>query len=314
MHKTALLLSGQGAQKAGMASDFARDPRFDDIFEAAGDICGFDVRAACGDAEALRDAYRVQPALCAASIASARALALEGLEPSCVAGFSLGQVAALHAAGMLSLVDTFRLVDVRARAMARAALARPGAMCALSGGDEGDVVALCERCANGDVLVPANFNAPGQVVVSGDAQAVRRAADAWKAPGLRATMLPVAGAFHSPLMDEAAAEVAAFLEGIAFAPARIALVNNVDALPLEAARAREQVAAQVRMPVRFAHSVSWMRAQGVRFFVECGSGAVLSGLVRRIDASAVRYRASTWEEAVSAARACAPCATEGDIR
>lgn len=145
MGRVAILCGGQGAQAPGMADALGRGALVDEVFEAASDVCGFDVRAACGDASALADAERVQPALCAVSIASARLAQSAGVEPGYVAGFSLGQVAALNVAGMLSLEQTFSLCSARARAMAKAAEKTPGAMCALSGADEAAVEELIDR-------------------------------------------------------------------------------------------------------------------------------------------------------------------------
>lgn len=296
MGSLAFLCSGQGAQRAGMGAGFAGVPEADEVFEAAGDVCGFDVRAACSDAQALADAARVQPALCAVSIAAARSLAAAGVRPDFVAGFSLGQVAALNIAGMLPLEATFALCRVRAQALADAAAAHPGAMCALTGADEAAAFAVCEQAAHGAVLVPANFNAPGQIVISGERAAVERAAALWAAEGRRATMLQVAGAFHSPLMREAEQAVRAHLAHAAFREPRVPVVCNTDARPLRAADAAERMARQISSPVQFERSIAFLRGRGVDAYAECGSGAVLRGLVRRIDASAARYGAASPDD------------------
>lgn len=302
MGRVAILCGGQGAQAPGMADALGRGALVDEVFEAASDVCGFDVRAACGDASALADAERVQPALCAVSIASARLAQSAGVELGYVAGFSLGQVAALNVAGMLSLEQTFSLCSARARAMAKAAEKTPGAMCALSGADEAAVEELIERTAGEDVLVAANFNAPGQIVVSGHRAAVERAAQAWRArPRRRATMLAVAGAFHSPLMQDAARDVAAFLADVRFGEPRIPLVCNVDARPLSAQAAPKRMARQIVSPVLFDRSIAWLSEQGVDVYVECGSGSVLCSLVRRISPSARRFHAASPDEARAAA-------------
>ena len=297
MGRLAILCSGQGSQKPGMAAAFSGRPELDEVFEAASDVCGFDVRAACGDEAALADALKVQPALCAASIAAARALEAEGVAADATAGFSLGQVAALNVAGMLSLEDTFSLCAVRAHAMAEAAVATPGAMCALMGADDESVRALIEDASCGAVLVAANYNAPGQIVVSGERDAVVRAAEAWRGPGRRASMLAVAGAFHSPLMRPAADALASFLEGMRFDEPRIPLICNVDARPLRAAEAADHMILQVTSPVLFDRSVAALREAGVDAYAECGSGAVLCGLVRRTHKEAARFRIESTDDA-----------------
>lgn len=297
MGRLAILCSGQGSQKPGMAAAFSGRPELDEVFEAASDVCGFDVRAACGDEAALADALKVQPALCAASIAAARALEAEGVAADATAGFSLGQVAALNVAGILSLEDTFSLCAVRAHAMAEAAAATPGAMCALMGADDESVRALIEDASRGAVLVAANYNAPGQIVVSGERDAVVRAAEAWRGPGRRASMLAVAGAFHSPLMRPAADALASFLEGMRFEEQRIPLICNVDARPLRAAEAADHMILQVTSPVLFDRSVAALREAGVDAYAECGSGAVLCGLVRRTHKEAARFRIESTDDA-----------------
>lgn len=297
MGRLAILCSGQGSQKPGMAAAFSGRPELDEVFEVASDVCGFDVRAACGDEAALADALKVQPALCAASIAAARALEAEGVAADATAGFSLGQVAALNVAGMLSLEDTFSLCAVRAHAMAEAAAATPGAMCALMGADDESVRALIEDASRGAVLVAANYNAPGQIVVSGERDAVVRAAEAWRGPGRRSSMLAVAGAFHSPLMRPAADALASFLEGMRFDEPRIPLICNVDARPLRAAEAADHMILQVTSPVLFDRSVAALREAGVDAYAECGSGAVLCGLVRRTHKEAARFRIESTDDA-----------------
>lgn len=314
MDRLAILCSGQGSQKPGMATAFRGQRAVDEVFEAASDICGFDVFSACCDAAALADASKVQPALCAASIAAARSLAAEGVVADAVAGFSLGQVAALNVAGMLSLEDTFALCAVRATAMAEAALRVPGAMCALMGADEESVSALVARASQGATLLAANYNAPGQIVISGEREAVLRAAQAWNGPGRRATMLSVAGAFHSPLMHEAAQKLASFLEGVRFDEPRIPLICNVDARPLRASNAAEHMARQVTSPVRFAESIVFLRELGVGVYAECGSGGVLCGLVRRTHKEARRFGIETMEDARALAKGAAGCAEGKDIR
>ena len=284
------LCSGQGAQKPGMGADLMDVPEVAETFSCASDVLGFDVADLVLNAEpaALDDTRNAQPALCALSVGIARALMARGVEPAAVLGFSLGQVSALAVSGMLSAEATFAFVGERARLMAEAAAARPGAMSALLKADEEAVRALCDECAQDEVLVPANFNCPGQIVVAGAPAAVERAEQAWAAAGKRFSRLATSGAFHSPLMAEAADGLAAYLEGVEFFEANVPLICNVDAAPLSAADAREHLVRHLTSPVRFQQSVEALAAAGADAFAEVGFGGVLANLVKRIDKGAAR--------------------------
>lgn len=284
------LCSGQGAQKPGMGNDLMDIPEVSVVFECASDVLGFDVADLVrnADSDTLNDTQNAQPALCALSVAIARALMARGVEPTAVLGFSLGQVSALAISGMLSDEETFALVKARAALMADAAAEHPGGMSALLKADEQSVVALCEECAQGEVLVPANFNCPGQIVVAGTPAAVERAETAWAAAGKRCSRLATSGAFHSPLMASAAEGMADYLAHVEFAEARIPLICNVTAAPLAAADAREHLVQHLTKPVRFQQSVEALVSAGADTFVEVGFGGVLSNLVKRIDKTAAR--------------------------
>lgn len=281
----AFMLSGQGSQKPGMGADLLDVPEVAAAFECASQAFGFDVAdLVCADDSArINDTRFAQPALCALSVGIARALEARGVAPAAVLGFSLGQIGALAVAGMLSDEETFALVRRRTDLMAEAADKHPGAMSALLKGTDEEVEELCRRCAQGQVLVPANYNSPGQVVVSGELEAVARAEEEWAAMGKRASRLKTSGAFHSPLMAEAAEGLADYLEGVSFSEPRIPLICNVDAAPLSAAAAREHLALQMTHPVRFVQCVRTLADAGAETFIEVGFGGVLANLVKRID-------------------------------
>lgn len=284
------LFSGQGSQKPGMGADLLGVPEVRATFACASEVLGFDVAALVAHAspDELNDTRNAQPALCVLSVAIARALMARGVEPAAVLGFSLGQMSALAVSGMLSDEETFALVKVRSRLMAEAATVHPGAMSALLKADEESVRALCRQCAKDDVLVPANFNCPGQIVIAGTPAAVERAEAAWAEAGKRSSRLATSGAFHSPLMASAAEGMAAYLETVTFSEARVPLVCNVSAAPLSAADARESLVRHLTNPVRFDASVAALAAAGVDTFVEVGFGGVLANLVKRIDKEAAR--------------------------
>lgn len=284
------LCSGQGSQKPGMGADLMDVPEVRATFVCASEVLGFDVADLVlnADAAELNDTRNAQPALCVLSVAVARALMARGVQPAAVLGFSLGQVSALAVSGMLTDEATFALVKVRSQLMAEAAAAHPGAMSALLKADEDGVQALCEQCAEGDVLVPANFNCPGQIVIAGTPEAVERAEAAWAEAGKRSSRLATSGAFHSPLMASAAEGMAAYLESVEFSEARVPLVCNVTARPLTAADARENLVRHLTSPVRFDASVAALAAAGADTFVEVGFGGVLANLVKRIDKTATR--------------------------
>ena len=284
------MFSGQGAQKPGMGVDLLSLPEVARTFACASDVFGFDVASllSSASAEQLNDTRFAQPALCALSVGIARELEAHNLAPAAVLGFSLGQVSALAVAGMLSDEETFALVKVRADLMAQAAEENPGVMSALLKADEESVQALCETCAQGEVLAPANFNCPGQIVIAGSPAAVKRAEDAWAAAGKRSSRLATSGAFHSPLMAGAASAFAEYLATVDFQEARIPLICNVDALPLTAHNAREHMARHLVSPVRFDTSVASLLSAGAPAFVEVGFGGVLANLVKRIDKQVAR--------------------------
>ena len=284
------LFSGQGSQKPGMGAELMDVPEVAESFSCASDVLGYDLAEfiATASPEKLNDTRFAQPALCVLSVGIARALMAAGVVPAAVLGFSLGQVSALATSGMLSEEETYRFVAMRADAMARASEAHAGAMSALLKADESEVREVCEACAQGEVLVPANFNCPGQIVVSGTPDAVARAEEAWGARGKRFARLATSGAFHSPLMADAARELDDYLAGVEFNEPSIPLICNVDAKPLAAEAARAHLVAHLTSPVRFQQSVEGLESQGATAFWEVGFGGVLENLVKRIDRAAER--------------------------
>ncbi len=293
------MFPGQGAQKPGMGSDLLGISQVADTFALASEVSGVDLAklSQSGSEDQINDAYNAQMLAVALSVGLSHALSARGIEPDAVLGFSLGQISALMASGALSDADGFALLDVRARAMAAACEERPGAMAALLGASHEDAQAVCDDAAQGDVLVCANFNAPGQVVVSGDAAAVARAEVAWKERGgKRSARLNTAGAFHSPLMASAADAVRVKCAELSWSEPKMPVICNTDAQPFQIGQAAERLAAQVVSPVKFEQSVQALVSEGAADFVEVGYGAVLCGLVRRIDKAASRTRLGTIDE------------------
>jgi [acyl-carrier-protein] S-malonyltransferase len=253
----------------------------------ADDVLGFSLTRLLfeGPLEELTRTDNAQPALLAHSIAVARVLAARGVAPRIAAGHSLGEFSALVVAGALGYADALRTVRRRGQLMARAGDERPGAMTAVLGLEDDRIAAICaEASTDGEVVVAANLNAPGQVVLSGDAAAVARAAELARAARARRVVpLQVSGAFHSPLMEPAARGLREALADVPLADARVPVVANVTAEPVTAAaEIRRLLAAQLTSPVRWHASMLRMVGLGHVDFVECGPGKVLSGLARRV--------------------------------
>jgi [acyl-carrier-protein] S-malonyltransferase len=287
----ALLFSPQGSQAVGMGRELADvSPAARAVFEAADSVLGWPVAATCweGPDERLNDTRQTQPCLLATSVAAFRALEERtGVRPSMVAGHSVGEYAALVAAGVLELDAALRLVERRGALMAEAG--GDGVMSAVLGLDRSSVDEIVATVGRPTELVVANDNAPGQVVISGRREAVESAEEAARASGARRCVrLPVSGAFHSPLMAPVAEALAEAFRAEAWRDARVPVVSNVTAEPLcDAARIRALLAEQVRSPVEWVRSVERMAADGAVTMIECGSGAALAGMVKRI-APAVR--------------------------
>jgi [acyl-carrier-protein] S-malonyltransferase len=290
--KLAFVFPGQGSQQVGMMSVYNTLPIVQATFAEASQALGEDLWAMVreGPAEALNLTRNTQPVMLTAGVAVWRAWeAAGGPRPAVVAGHSLGEYTALVAAGALAFRDAVPLVRFRAEAMQAAVPPGEGAMAAIMGGDDEAIVAACREAAQGEVVEPVNFNAPGQLVIAGSKAAVERAMAAAKAKGAkRAVMLPVSAPFHSSLLRPAAERLRERLAQVDFRSPAIPVLHNVDVKTHASAdEIRRALAEQAAHPVRWTETIRAMKSQGVTHVVECGPGKVLTGLVKRIDDSLV---------------------------
>lgn len=291
MAKVAYIFPGQGSQYPGMGRELAEAfPAARRVFDEADAALGFALSKLCfeGPAEELQLTANTQPAILTVSAAAAAVLHEHGLGPDYVAGHSLGEYSALVAAGALRLTDAVRIVRQRGRCMQEAVPVGQGAMAALLGMEATAVEDICREAAQGEVVSPANYNSPGQVVIAGAAAAVARAVELARGHGAkRAVMLNVSAPFHCALMQPAQDRLAVDLEATDFADPRVPLVNNADAKVIRtAAEVREGLKRQVTAPVRWEQSMRALLSEGVTLFVEVGPGKVLSGLMRQVDRQA----------------------------
>ena len=284
----AYVFPGQGAQFVGMGKDlYESSPLAHDLFEKANDILGFRITDLmfAGTDEDLRQTKVTQPAVFLHSVISCL-VAMENGEPApdCVAGHSLGEYSALVVAGALSFEDGLRLVSIRANAMQKACELQESTMAAILRTEDAVVEEVCDSITD-EVVVAANYNSPGQIIISGSIPGVQKAMEALAARGVKRMMqLKVGGAFHSPLMQPAAEELEKGILAAKFAEPKCPIYQNVNALPqTDLAQIRQNLIAQLTSPVRWTQTVRNMIADGTTTFVEYGPGKVLTGLIHKIN-------------------------------
>ncbi|MGO8989313.1 MAG: ACP S-malonyltransferase [bacterium] len=288
MKKTALTFPGQGSQYVGMGRElFENFSVAREIFEEADDALHFSITDLCfkGPEEALRLTENTQPAVLTTSVAALKVLQAEkGVAPQLAAGHSLGEYSALVASEALAFSQAVKIVRLRGKFMQEAVPVGEGAMAAVLGMEREQVEKLCEEISSGEVLTPANFNSPGQIVIAGHSKAVERAIERIKQDGKKAVLLPVSAPFHSPLMKPAAERLEKALEEISVNDLKIPVVTNVEAeANTSKDRVKELLIAQVSSPVRWEESMRKMIEKGIEQILEVGPGKVLSGLMKRID-------------------------------
>lgn len=278
----AYVFPGQGAQFVGMGKDLYESPQAKELFEKANEILGFritDIMFSGTDAD-LKQTKVTQPAVFLHSVILAKLL--PDFKPDMVAGHSLGEFSALVAAGAMDFEDGLKLVSARAMAMQKACELEPSTMAAVLGLDDATVEKVCAEVDG--VVVPANYNCPGQLVISGAVKAVEEACEKLKAAGAkRALILPVGGAFHSPLMEPARVELEAAIKATEFHKPICPVYQNVDAKPYTDPEViKENLIKQLTAPVRWTQTIQNMVADGATEFVELGPGSVLQGLIKKI--------------------------------
>ena len=292
----AFCFPGQGSLDAGMGREIATAvPEAMEVFERSSMAAGLDLRYLCFEApeHELVQTEVQQPALVATSLAVLAAIKARGIKPDFVVGHSVGEFAALASAGALMLEDAIALVRERGLAMAEAARKNPGSMAAILGLDDEVVERICRRILN---VWPANYNCPGQIVVSGENPAVDEACEAAEQEGARrAVKLRVSGAFHSPLVARAADRLRPALERVKFAEPTAPFMSTVTARIEHAKRIGPLLVEQLTAPVRFTQAAQELLREGVQTWVEVGPGNVLSGLIKRIDRNAQTISVSTPE-------------------
>ncbi len=285
---TAIVFPGQGSQAPGMGKDLAETFAVArQVFEEADDALGFAISRLCfdGPAEDLQLTENTQPAILTVSVAAFRALRESGIDaPAFVAGHSLGEYSALVAAGSLSLSDAVRTVRARGRYMQEAVPVGTGAMAAVIGGELDAIERICAEASQGQVCSIANINAPNQVVIAGNTEAVDRAVELLSGVARKVVKLKVSAPFHCALMKPAQDRLASDLEALNFSEPAMPVITNVDARATTAPdELRDALVRQVSAPVRWVESMQLLMSHGVDTFIEAGPGKVLSGLMRQIN-------------------------------
>lgn len=283
----AYVFPGQGAQFSGMGKDlYESSSDAKALFDQANEILGFNITDTMfsGSDEDLKQTKITQPAVFLHSVILAKTM--DGFNPSMVAGHSLGEISALTAAGVLSFEDGLKLVSIRAQAMQKACEQNPSTMAAILGLDDSVVEEVCDSID--DVVVAANYNCPGQLVISGTNEGVNTACEILKEKGAkRALPLPVGGAFHSPLMEPAREELAAAINNADFSTPSCPVYQNVSTkAETDPATIKENLIAQLTAPVKWTQSVQNMMTDGATEFVEVGPGRALQGMIKKVDRAA----------------------------
>ena len=290
MPKFAFVFPGQGSQAVGMLNGFAGNTVVQETVAEASDALGFDLGKliAEGPKEELDLTTNTQPVMLTSSVAFYRAwIAAGGAVPEVIAGHSLGEFSALVAAGVIPFADAVKLVRFRAQAMQEAVPVGVGGMAAIIGLDSDSLKTACQEAAQGEVVEPANFNSPTQIVIAGHKTALTRACAAAKAKGAkRALMLPVSAPFHSSLLKPASDRLAEYMANLTFSAPKIPLINNVDVAIIDDPQAiKDALVLQAAIPVRWVETIEKMASMGITHIVECGPGKVLAGLCKRINSS-----------------------------
>ncbi|MEE1060351.1 MAG: ACP S-malonyltransferase [Ruminococcus sp.] len=294
MGKIAFVFSGQGAQYSGMGKElYNASPAAKAVYDMADSIRP-NTSAQCfeGTTEELCKTVNTQPCVFTADLAAARALTEKGIKPDCIAGFSLGEIAALAFSGILSDEEAFKLVCVRGELMDKAATENPGAMAAVMKISPEEVEKVCSEF---EKTYPVNYNSPAQTVVATTSENADAFCEAVKQAGGRAKLLAVSGAFHSPFMADAAKGLGDYMENVEFSQPEITIYSDYTAMPYEG-DFKELVKAQVENPVKWQTIVENMIKDGVDTFIEVGVGKTLTGLISRIDKNVKAYKVETPED------------------
>jgi len=281
MSKTALIFPGQGSQFVGMGKDIYEIDDAKLIINKANDVLGFDIKKIMfeGPEDILTDTKNAQPAILTVSIALFTLLKKKGIDYQGVAGHSLGEYSAYVASGRLDFEDALNLVRGRGRLMSEVEPGK-GMMAAVMKIDDQKVEDICKEY---DRVVPANYNCPGQLVISGDKEQMQKVIEKIKEKGGRVIPLNVSGAFHSPLMKDAAKKFRSTLDSVSFKDSKIALYSNVDALPVSNGHERDLLEKQIYSSVKWTQTINNMIKDGFTTFIEVGPGKVLTGLVKKIN-------------------------------